>query len=198
MQPLVYLVEGLFLVLFLATLRRFVLRRDRVSRDLALVFSALAGLFVVELWEQFVGTVPAAVNLFWAGLLLLQPVVTLHLVSLVRPVPQRALWLSLAATIATALPVLVVPNPGGVVVLLAVGAFVAIEAAAAIYLILEAIRREGRWRCGWVWRRSRPASSPRPSSRLPGPPSEPDRPNNRGSSVSGSSWSRASATSWRS
>lgn len=143
MQPLVYLVEGLFLVLFLATLRRFLPRRDPVSGDLALVFSPLAGLFVVELWGQFVGPVPDLVNLVWAALLLLQPVVTLHLVSLVRVVPQRALWLGLAATIATALPVLLIPEPDQLILLAAVGVFVAIEAAAAIYLLLEAIRRDG-------------------------------------------------------
>jgi signal transduction histidine kinase/CheY-like chemotaxis protein len=143
MQPLVFLVEGLFLVLFLATLRRFVLQRDPVSRDLALVFSPLAGLFVVELWGEFVGTVPDEVRLVWGGLLLLQPVFTLHLVSLVRSVPQRALWLGLAATAVTGLPALLIEDPTQVILLGAVGSFVAIEASAAVYLLLEAIRRDG-------------------------------------------------------
>ena len=143
MQPLVYLVEALFLVLFLATLRRFVLQRDPVSRDLALVFSPLAGLFVVELWEQVVGPLPDPVGLVWAALLLLQPVVTLHLVSLVRPVPRGALWLALAAMTVTGVPALLIDEPDQLILLAAVGFFVAIEAAAAIYLLLEAIRREG-------------------------------------------------------
>jgi signal transduction histidine kinase/CheY-like chemotaxis protein len=143
MQPLVYLVEGLFLVLFLATLRRFMARRDPVSRDLALIFSPLSGLFVVELWGDFVGAVPDTVNLLWGSLLLLQPVFTLHLVSLVRPVPQRVLWLSLGATIATGLPALAIEDPSQVILLGAVASFVAIETAAAAYLLLEAIRRHG-------------------------------------------------------
>jgi signal transduction histidine kinase/CheY-like chemotaxis protein len=143
LQPLVYLVEGLYLVLFLATLRRYVLQRDPVSRDLALVFSPLAGLFVVEAWGQFVSPVPDPVNLIWGALLLLQPVFTLHLVSLVRPVPRRVLWLSLVLVVATALPVLLVQDPDQAILLAAVAVFVAIEATAAIYLLLEAVRRDG-------------------------------------------------------
>ena len=143
MQPFIYFVEGLFLVLLLATLRRFVLQRDPVSRDLALVFSPLAGLFVVELWEQVVGPLPEPIDLAWAALLLMQPVATLHLVSLVRPVPRGALWLALAAMTMTGVPALLIEEPNQLILLAAVGCFVVIEAAAAIYLLLEAIRREG-------------------------------------------------------
>src|SRR5512143_513225 len=95
MQALVYVAEGLFLVLFLATLREFVRRRDPVSRDLALVFSPLALIFFAEAWTAAAGTMPVIVGLVLVGLLLLQPFFLLHLVSLVRVVPRVATWLAL-------------------------------------------------------------------------------------------------------
>jgi len=149
MQPLVYLVEGLFLVLFLATLREFARRRDPVSRDLALVFSPLALLFVVEAWTQQAGSAPVIATVIWASLLLLQPFFMLHLVSLVRAVPQRALWLALVLTLASGLSVIVFrdtissTSSTSVLAVAVVGVFAAVESAAAIYLLLEALRRDG-------------------------------------------------------
>jgi hypothetical protein len=54
MQPLLYLAEIIFFVLFVATLAEFIRRRDPVSRDVAMSFSALAVLFVVQLWTDLV------------------------------------------------------------------------------------------------------------------------------------------------
>jgi signal transduction histidine kinase/DNA-binding response OmpR family regulator len=143
MQPLVYLVEGLFLILFLATLREYLRRRDPVSRDLALVFSALAVLFVVQAWGQLAGPAPAIATVLGGALLLLQPVFTLHLVSLVRSVPRWVLAGSLAATILAAIGAVLFARTSAAFGLVAIAVFVAIETTAAIYLLLAAVRREG-------------------------------------------------------
>jgi signal transduction histidine kinase/CheY-like chemotaxis protein len=154
MQSVVYLAEGLFLILFLATLRAYVQRRDPVSRDLALVFSPLALLFGAEVWTQVSGSRPAVVNAGLIVLLLLQPFFLLHLVSLVRAVPRTATWLALALALGSVPAIFVGQSSStttggttsaapGLITIAVVGAFVAVEAAAAVYLLLEALRREG-------------------------------------------------------
>jgi len=155
MQALIYLAEGLFLVLFLATLREFVRRRDPVSRDLALVFSPLALIFAAEAWRAVTDSMPPVVAVVLIGLLLLQPYFLLHLVSLVRVVPRQALWLALLLAVGSVPAILLTQSltgstgsssstaPASPVTLAVVAAFVAVEGAAAVYLLLEALRREG-------------------------------------------------------
>ncbi len=149
MDWLVLLVEGLFLVLFLATLWTWYRQRDAVSRDLVLVFSALALLFVAEVWELVSGLPGGLVSTAGAVLLILQPAFTLHLVSLIRPVPRRLLVVGTIALLAPMLPALLLPDPPAAlglkpaVTFIVVAIFVVLEAMAAIYLSLEAIRREG-------------------------------------------------------
>src|SRR5512146_1677739 len=154
MQAVVYVAEGLFLILFLATLREFLRRRDPVSRDLALVFSPLALIFAAEAWSALAGSIPVPLGLVLVGLLLLQPFFLLHLVSLVRVVPRPALWLGLILAVASVPAILLTQrlgvstssgsstSPASPVTIVVVGAFVAIEAGAAVYLLLEALRRD--------------------------------------------------------
>ena len=142
MQALVYLAEVLFLVLFLATLREYVRRRDPVSRDLALVFSPLAVTFVAGAWSAVGGSTLAVLSLLLAVLLLAQPFVLLHLVSLVRTVSRVALWLAVAMAVVSG-PALIVTSrvagstTGSPVTYAIVAAFVGLEALAAIYLVLD-------------------------------------------------------------
>ena len=149
MNWLTAIVEGLFLVLFLATLLRYIRQRDPVSRDLALVFSPLAAALVGEIWESIVGSRSPVLGAIAGGLFLLQPVVALHLVSLLRPVPRQLLWgsaivLAVGTGLALALPGEAdVIGPKGFATVVVLVGFVAFEAAAAIYLLLEAIRRKG-------------------------------------------------------
>jgi len=150
MDQLVLVVEGLFLILFLATLLRYVRDRDPVSRDLALIFSALGVGFVAQAIEQATGTEVGVLTAITAVLLIGQPVFTLHLVSLVRPVPRALLWGSAALLgAATVLVVLLPAVPEGTIGprtlagFVLVGIFVIAEATAAAYLLLEAIRRDG-------------------------------------------------------
>ena len=146
----IYVVEGLFVVLFLATVWRYVRQRDPVTRDLALMFSGLAVGFVSELWETVTGSASPVLAAIFGILLVAQPVFILHLVSLVRPVPRAFVWgtaVALGALIAVALLMPAVPQgtvgPRTVVTFLLVGVFILAEAGAAILLLLEAIRRKG-------------------------------------------------------
>ena len=149
MQALVFFAEIVFVVLFLATLREFVRRRDPVSRDLALVFSPLALTFVSGAWSAVAGSVPVVVSVILAGLLLLQPYFLLHLVSLVRVVPRLALRLALLLAVAAGPALILAQKAAGStsstspVTLVIVAAFVGLESAAALYLLLEGLRREG-------------------------------------------------------
>ena len=150
MDSFILVVEGLFLVLFLATLFRYLRQRDPVSRDLALIFSALAVLFVSEAVEQATGSPLTVLSAIGAGLLIAQPVFTLHLVSLVRSVPRAFVWGSAALLVGATIPLFLLPavpegtiGPRTVAGFVLVAIFVIVEATAAAYLLLEAIRREG-------------------------------------------------------
>jgi signal transduction histidine kinase/CheY-like chemotaxis protein len=146
----VYAVEALFLILFLSTVWRYVRQRDRVTGALALIFSSLAVGFFAELWEQVTGSTSPVLTGLFGVLLIGQPVFTLYLVALVRPVPRLlvpASALLLFAATGTALVFPAVPEgsfgPRSVAALALIGLFVATEAGAAILLLQEAIRRRG-------------------------------------------------------
>lgn len=143
MQPLLYLAEIIFFALFLATLAQYIRRRDPVSRDVMLAFSALAVLFVVSLWRDFGGGAPEIVRVIGGSLFILQPVFTLHLVSLIRPVPPRLMWAGAAVLVAAGIPVVALRVQAPPATVLVAIAFIGMQAAAAGYLLLEARRRKG-------------------------------------------------------
>jgi signal transduction histidine kinase/DNA-binding response OmpR family regulator len=150
MDAFILVVEGLYLVLFLGTLFRFLRDRDPVSRDLSLIFSALGVGFVAEAWEQASGAPLQVLTVIGAVLLIAQPVVTLHLVSLVRPVRPAFVWGSAALLAGATVPLFLLPavpegtiGPRTVAGFGLVAIFVIVETTAAAYLLLEAIRREG-------------------------------------------------------
>jgi len=136
-------IELLFALVFLRALVSYVRGSDPLARDVTLVFSAMAGLFMVELAERFVGEPPALVGGLAALLLLAQPYLTLRLVARLRRVRRWVLVAALLAYALTALPVLLVGSQTPVVVLAAVAAFAAVETLAATYLAREARRRAG-------------------------------------------------------
>ncbi|HEX5148003.1 MAG TPA: response regulator [Candidatus Limnocylindrales bacterium] len=143
MQPILYLAEIIFFVLFVATLAEYLHRRDPVSRDVMLSFSALAVLFVVSLWKDLGGGAPDAISGVAGGLFILQPVFTLHLVSLIRRVPPRLFWAGTLLLVATGLPVVALQIENPILTAGAAIAFIGLQSAAAVYLLLEAGRRKG-------------------------------------------------------
>src|SRR4051812_29542031 len=115
-----------------------------------LTFSALGVLLLVSLVSQLGGGKPPQVVTLIGGILFfLQPVFTLHLVSLIRRVPQRVFAAAAALSLLTGLPIIVVPTVAGPNVIpawtavVAIVVFVLLELLAAGYLIVEARRRRG-------------------------------------------------------
>ncbi len=133
----------LFGLVFLGAVGEYVRRRDPVSRGVALVFSPFVVLFVSSLWRQLVGPVPGALGLVGGAFLLAQPVLALHLVSLVRTVPRRVLVGSAGLIATTTLPLVVIRGLPTQISLVPLAAFVAVELLAAGYLLAEARRRSG-------------------------------------------------------
>ena len=143
MQPLVYLVEIIFVFLFLVTLAEYLRRRDPVSRDVMLSFSALAVLFVISLWSDLGGGGLEIVSRLGVGLFVLQPVFTLHLVSLIRRVPRLLIWTGTVVLVGIGLPILAFQLQNPLLTAVFAIAFIGMQIASAGYLLLEAIRRTG-------------------------------------------------------
>jgi signal transduction histidine kinase/DNA-binding response OmpR family regulator len=137
-------IELLFAAVFVAALVTFLRHRDPLSRDLMLVFSALAVLFVLEVVRRLGMQAPPVVTMAAAALLLAQPYLTLRLVARVRPVSRWLLLAALAAWAVTTVP-LVVMGQGAprTVTLAAVAVFVVTELVAAIFFAWEAGKRIG-------------------------------------------------------
>src|SRR6185503_10820066 len=137
-------VELIFAIVFAWSLATWVRRRDPISREVTLVFSALGSLFLLAIVKQVAGAIPEPVSRVFVVLLLLHPVFLLRLVSLIRPLPRALLPLAYVVFGVTVLPYLVlgagVPRP---VLLAAAGAFVVAEFIAALFLGLAARARVG-------------------------------------------------------
>jgi signal transduction histidine kinase/DNA-binding response OmpR family regulator len=141
---LTLLIELLFAVVFVAALISFLRHRDPLSRDLMLVFSALAALFVLEVAERLGIEPPAALSSAALALLLAQPYLTLRLVARVRPVSRWLLLAALAAWAVTAIPLATLgENAPRTVTLAAVAVFVITELVAATFFAWEARKRIG-------------------------------------------------------
>lgn len=142
-QVVLYVAEILFFVLFVATLVEYLRRRDPVSRDVALSFSALAALFIVSLWEDLIGGTPDIIRAAAGGLFIFQPIFILHLVSLIRRVPRWLLWGGSTLLVATAVPLLVFRIESPLLTVGASVAFIGLQIAAAGFLVVEARQRQG-------------------------------------------------------
>ena len=146
---LTFAIELLFAAVFVGALTTFIRRRDPLALDVALVFSALALIFVLQLVQAAGVTPPPALSALGILLLLAQPVFTLKLVSDVRIIPRSILPVATLAFAMTGLPIAIATAVGSGrqlpigLTLLAVGVFVASEGLAAGYLWLEARRRVG-------------------------------------------------------
>src|SRR5438309_11450102 len=82
-----WLIEALFVLVFIRTLVAYLARRDPLQRDVTLVFGAMAVLFVIGLVRVLVPSAPVLFNTLASALLLAQPLLTLRLAARLRPVP---------------------------------------------------------------------------------------------------------------
>ncbi|HET7677191.1 MAG TPA: response regulator [Candidatus Limnocylindrales bacterium] len=145
------LIELIFALVFLSALFPWIRRRDPLLREVTLVFSGLATLFVLELARRLMGEPPELLGRLGAALLLAQAYFTLRLAAALWPVPR---WLPPAALVAylvTSLPFVLLgdltPRP---LLLAAVVVFVLTELVAAAFLLAKARSRTGspRFRLG--------------------------------------------------
>ena len=137
-------VQALFAVVFARVLVVYLRRRDALQRDVMVMFSAMAVLFVLAVAAKAVGEPPALVSGLASMLLLGQPFLTLRVVRRVRYVPR---WIYRSAFVAwlgsgTAMLAFGEPMPGPVVAVVVV-VFVATEILAAGFLAMQARRHSG-------------------------------------------------------
>ena len=144
MDATTLLLESLFGVIFVWALRAWWLRRDPLSRDVVLVFSAMGALFGLQLITLVAGPASPVLHAIALVLLLGQPTFTLRLAAEIHPVPRAVLAGATVGWLAATVPLVVLGSPPPVVVALAaVAVFVVSEAAAAAYLAAAARRRAG-------------------------------------------------------
>ena len=167
-DPKTLVVEALFALVFLSALRTWWRHRDPLSRDVVIVFSAMASLLGLGLLELVVKPIPTVIASpprcsSWASRFPLHSTRHLH------PVPEPVLRAAVVGWLATAVPLIVA---GATVptwlALAAVAVFVVTEVAAAAYLAAAARRRTGPAPSGWWLAARRRPSLRRPSSRPAG------------------------------
>ena len=137
------LIEGLFAVVFVAVLLDFVRRRDPLSRDLVLVFGAVASIFVVQLIGLVLGKPPAWLSAASGLLILAQPLFTLRLTARLRPVPRVVIAAAVIGYVVTTVPLFLIRPLPPALTLAALAVFAITEFLAAGYLALEARNRTG-------------------------------------------------------
>src|SRR2546430_1619795 len=134
----------MFVLVFIRTLGAYLARRDPLQRDVMLVFSAMAVLFVTALVRKFVPSAPVLFDTLASALVLAQPLLTLRLVGRLRRVPR---WLMACAFVGWAVSsALLVPYGARLpppAVLLVVLVFVVTELVASGYFVAEGMRRSG-------------------------------------------------------
>jgi signal transduction histidine kinase/CheY-like chemotaxis protein len=111
MPMIALVVEFLFALVFVRALVTYLRSRDTLQRDVMLVFGALAAFFVIDVYRQLFGPLPALLSDVTALMVLAQPYLTLRLTARLRSVPR---WLRLTALIGylgTALPYFLLPQP---------------------------------------------------------------------------------------
>lgn len=107
---LTLIVEALFAAVFARVLVAYLRRRDPLQRDVAVMFSALAVLFVLELLRQVLGEPPQVVSSLASALLVGQPFLLLRLVRRVAPVPVPVYRLGLGGWAASAVLLMTVTS----------------------------------------------------------------------------------------
>src|SRR5689334_23298501 len=121
------LVEVCFAAVFGHALGAYLRRRDRLQRDVMWVFTAMAVIFVLDLWRRLAGPPPSWVGAASSGLLLAQPYLTLRMVARLRHVPGWLRGAALVGFVSTAAPVVLGRQLPPLMVLAAVAVFVAVE-----------------------------------------------------------------------
>ncbi|HWG99012.1 MAG TPA: response regulator [Pilimelia sp.] len=136
--------ELLFTVVFLRALLAYLDTRDPLQRDVALMFTGTAPLFVLDLAATVGIPVPAWLSVAATALLLLLPYLTLRLAARMRPQPR---WVTAGAFAVSAATVALLLSAGPELsaprLLVVVVGFIAVELLAGAILLRAAWRRRG-------------------------------------------------------
>ncbi len=90
------------MLVFIRALAAYLTRRDPLQRDVTLVFTAMAVLFVRALVRRFIPATPAIFDTLASAVVLAQPYLTLRLAARLRRVPPWLMALALAGWAASA------------------------------------------------------------------------------------------------
>ncbi|MGH2513183.1 MAG: response regulator [Candidatus Limnocylindrales bacterium] len=144
MDVLNLVIEVLFTAVLVNTVVAAVRRRDPLMRDVALIFSGLGFVFLLDVIKRVSGTSPQVIGLVAVALFLLMPVFTLRLVADVRGIARWLLPFSILALVGSiAVALLLGKAMPALAATLLVGYFTGLEAVAAGYLLVEARDRRG-------------------------------------------------------
>jgi signal transduction histidine kinase/DNA-binding response OmpR family regulator len=136
--------EATFVVLFLRALTVWVRGRDRLQRDVAMVFAPFMVAFCADLFRLALGNLPQWANAASAVALLAQPYLTLRLVSRLRRVSRALTAAVLIGYLPVVVPLLVLPRPLPLAARLAsLIYFLTVEVITAMLIIGEARLRTG-------------------------------------------------------
>jgi len=138
------IMEALFTAVFVRVLVGYLRRRDGLQRDVVVMFSALAVLFVVTLLSLVAGEPARFIAVAASVLLLGQPFLILRVVRQVGPVPGAVYWSALTGWLVSGVLLAVggaVPGPWARYPIVIV--FVVTEVAAAWFLGRLALSRTG-------------------------------------------------------
>jgi signal transduction histidine kinase/CheY-like chemotaxis protein len=138
------LIGFMFTLVFARALVTYLRRRDSLMRDVTLMFAAMSGLVVLDLYRELIGPPPQTLADITAVMILGQPFLTLRLVTQLRPVPKWLTRTALVAFVATAIPyALLSPAAPRAWMLAAVTVYALTGALASAFLAAEAGRRAG-------------------------------------------------------
>jgi len=138
------LIGFLFTLVFARALVAYLRRRDSLMRDVMLIFAAMAGLVVLDLYRRLIGSPPQLLFDSLVVMTLGQPYLTLRMVTRLRPVPKWLTRTALVAFLASATPYLFLTPPTPTAWVLTIISVYAVTAGvSAAFLGAEARRRAG-------------------------------------------------------
>jgi signal transduction histidine kinase/CheY-like chemotaxis protein len=141
---LVIVTAVLFALFFARAIVAFLWTRDRLQGVVALVLVSVAALYVLQVSRLPNGTAPESVRLPSLIALYGQPLLTLALVAMIRPVAWVWPGLAFGAWLGGSAAVFTLPSPLPSPAQLSLGGgFVLLQSVAAFYLVGEARRRSG-------------------------------------------------------
>jgi PAS domain S-box-containing protein len=142
MDIITLLIGGAFLVLFAASIRRYLRHRGAIELAVVLVFSSTAGIFALAIVNRMLPAIAPILTPLAVCLLVAQPVLMLRLVGMFVPMSRWAAPLAAVGTLASVVAFFASGRHPAATLFL-VGYFAAIESLAAVALIREGRRRYG-------------------------------------------------------